>query len=77
MLPHWWMLKDTTIVRGFFEGMGGRIPWDVWLFPLMRWRLFFVGLWAIGYGASMAFSGAAQLSVGTTPVANGAGCEGA
>ena len=50
ILPDWWMPKDTAIVRGFFEGMGGRIPWDAWLFPLIRWTLFFVGLWGIGYG---------------------------
>ncbi len=50
ILPDWWMPKDTVIVRDFFEGTGGRIPWDSWFPPLMRWMVFFVGLWVIGYG---------------------------
>ncbi len=52
MLPNWWVPKDTAIVRGFFEGMEGRVPWDEWLPVLARWTVFFVGLWAIGFGAA-------------------------
>ena len=51
MLPDWWMPRAAAIVRGFFEGADGHIPWDAWLCPLMRWTLFFAGLWASGYGA--------------------------
>ncbi|MEZ8222068.1 hypothetical protein GG496_002238 [Candidatus Fervidibacteria bacterium JGI MDM2 JNZ-1-D12] len=50
MLPNWWAPKDTAIVRGFFEGVGGRVPWGEWIPALMLWTVFFVGLWAIGYG---------------------------
>jgi len=56
MLPDWWMPRDAAIVRGFFEGADGHIPWDAWLCPLMRWTLFFAGLWAIGYGAGWLLS---------------------
>lgn len=28
LLPDWWVPKDSAIIRGFFEGMEGRIPWD-------------------------------------------------
>lgn len=52
ILPNWWVTKDAVVVRGFFEGMDGRIPWDAWLAPLIRWSLFFAGLWAIGYGVA-------------------------
>jgi hypothetical protein len=50
LLPDWWVPKDSAIIKGFFEGMEGRIPWDEWLPPLLRWTVFFVGLWAISYG---------------------------
>jgi len=50
LLPDWWVPKDSAIIKGFFEGMDGRIPWDEWLPPLLRWTVFFVGLWAISYG---------------------------
>jgi len=52
ILPDWWVPKDAAIVRGFFEGMEGRIPWGEWLPVLMRWTLFFAALWAIGFGIS-------------------------
>ncbi|MFA0749624.1 MAG: hypothetical protein SLRJCFUN_000027 [Candidatus Fervidibacter sp.] len=52
MLPDWWVPKDTTVIRGFFEGMEGRIPWSDWLPALVRWTLFFAALWAIGVGAA-------------------------
>jgi len=50
MLPDWWVTKDSALVREFFEGAEGRVPWDGWLFPLVRWTLFFMALWAIGCG---------------------------
>jgi hypothetical protein len=52
LLPDWWLPKDTAIVRGFFEGMDGRVPWGEWLPTLVRWTFFFVALWAIGFGAA-------------------------
>jgi len=52
ILPDWWVPKDTAIVRGFFEGMEGRVPWGEWLPVLARWTVFFVALWAIGFGAA-------------------------
>lgn len=52
ILPDWWVPKDTAIIRGFFEGTDGRIPWDAWSLPLMLWTLFFIALWAIGWGTA-------------------------
>lgn len=50
MLPDWWVPKDSVIVRGFFEGMDGMVPWDEWIPVLARWTIFFAALWAIGFG---------------------------
>jgi hypothetical protein len=77
LLPDWWVPKDSAIIKGFFEGMEGRIPWDEWLPPLLRWTVFFVGLWAISYGLAWLLAPTvvsdrtAQLPAGSTPVANG------
>ncbi len=56
LLPDWWVPKDTAIIRGYFEGMEGRIPWDEWLPPLLRWALFFTALWAMGVGTAKLFA---------------------
>ncbi len=45
LIPDWWLPKDPAIVRGFFEGADGKVPWSDWLRPLLRWSLFFLGLW--------------------------------
>ncbi|MFN3420914.1 MAG: DUF6785 family protein, partial [Armatimonadota bacterium] len=50
MLPEWWVPKDSVIVRGFFEGMDGRVPWGDWIPVLACWTIFFAALWAIGFG---------------------------
>ncbi len=52
MLPDWWVPKDTAVVRGFFEGNEGRVPWDAWLPPLVRWTFLFAALWGIGWGVA-------------------------
>jgi hypothetical protein len=50
LLPDWWVPKDPSVVQGFFEGANGRVPWTVWLPVLVRWSLFFLALWAMGWG---------------------------
>ncbi len=50
LLPNWWMPRDAVILRGFFEGAEGLVPWSEWLPPLARWTFFFVSLWSIGWG---------------------------
>ncbi|MCS7253448.1 MAG: DUF6785 family protein [Armatimonadota bacterium] len=56
LVPNWWAPKDSVIVRGFFEGMSGHIPWDAWILPLILWTFFFITLWAIGCGAIWMFT---------------------
>lgn len=56
LIPSWWAPKDSVLIRGFFEGMGGRIPWDAWILPLTLWTLFFMALWAIGWGSVWIFA---------------------
>ena len=56
LLPNWWVPKDTAIIRGYFEGMEGRIPWEAWLAPLLRWTVFFASLWAMGVGTAKLFA---------------------
>jgi hypothetical protein len=55
-IPDWWAPKDIAIVRGFFEGVSGKVPWGEWLLPLSLWSLFFASLWAIGCGMSWLFA---------------------
>ncbi len=39
--PQWYVPHDEAIIRGFFEGTAsGKVPWKVWLKPLMWWTLF-------------------------------------
>ncbi len=56
ILPDWWVPKDTSIVHGFFEGTDGRTPWSDWLPVLARWTVFFLALWAIGFGVATSLS---------------------
>ncbi len=56
LIPSWWAPKDSVLIRGFFEGMNGRIPWDAWILPLALWTLFFMALWAVGCGSIWMFS---------------------
>lgn len=50
LLPDWWVPRDALVIQGFFEGADGRVPWDDWLPFLLRWSLFFIALWSIGWG---------------------------
>jgi hypothetical protein len=37
-LPGWYAPGDPAAVREFFEGSrNGRVPWDVWLWPVLVW----------------------------------------
>jgi len=42
VLPHvkpWLTVEDPGVVRDFYEGMGGPIPWGAWARPLGYWAL--------------------------------------
>lgn len=56
LLPNWWMPRDSLVIQGFFEGAKGKVPWEDWLPVLVLWSLFFVALWAIGWGLAWALS---------------------
>jgi hypothetical protein len=53
VIPHWWVPKDTEIVREFFEGSKSGVPWAVWIFPLVLWSVFFFALLAFAWGLSL------------------------
>lgn len=50
LLPDWWVPRDGGVIQGFFEGAKGRVPWAIWLPILGRWTIFFLALWAVGWG---------------------------
>ncbi len=50
LLPDWWVPRDAEVIRAFFEGADGRVPWAAWLPVLGQWSFFFAAVWAIGWG---------------------------
>src|SRR5438552_12797729 len=36
-LPGWFGPSDPVVVRGFFLGNGGHVPWAAWLVPGFAW----------------------------------------
>ena len=41
-LPPWLSVTDGAAARGFFEGHGLQVPWQLWIPPLTTWALFFL-----------------------------------
>jgi len=39
-LPPWLAITDRAAARGFFEGHGETVPWDIWRRPLITWTAF-------------------------------------
>jgi len=45
--PHlvdWFLVSDPQAVKEFYEG-GGRIPWEIWLPPLLGWAVFYAAFY--------------------------------
>lgn len=40
--PEWLAPRDAEVIRGYYEGSGGGVPWGSWLLPLASWSGFFV-----------------------------------
>lgn len=47
VLSEWMVVYDPLAVKEFYEGTSGpvRIPWQIWLFPLLRWLLFYAAFY--------------------------------
>jgi len=47
LLSDWMVVYDPLAVKEFYEGTSGpaRIPWHVWLFPLLRWLVFYAAFY--------------------------------
>src|SRR5947208_5319638 len=43
-LPGWFGPSDPAVVRGFFLGANGRVPWGAWLVPAFAWMLLLAAL---------------------------------
>ena len=46
-LSEWMVVYDPLAIKEFYEGTSGppRIPWNVWLLPLLRWLLFYASFY--------------------------------
>ena len=51
-LPTWISPQDPEVVRQLFEGMprGGRIPWELWIMPLVIWSSFMLAFFFVSVG---------------------------
>jgi hypothetical protein len=50
-LPAWLGPRDPAVVRAFFLGSGGRVPWGAWLVPGLAWMSLLAGLLLTGHCA--------------------------
>jgi hypothetical protein len=49
ILSDWLVVYDAPAIKEFYEGTSGpsRIPWEIWLAPLLRWLAFYASLYLI------------------------------
>jgi hypothetical protein len=52
-LPGWFGPSDPEVVRGFFLGTGGRVPWGAWLIPAVAWSVLLGALFLTGHCAML------------------------
>jgi hypothetical protein len=50
-LPAWFGPSDPAVVRAFFLGSNGHVPWGAWLLPAMAWLLLLAALFLTGHCA--------------------------
>jgi hypothetical protein len=50
-LPGWFGPSDPDVVRGFFLGTNGRVPWSAWLLPGVAWTVLLAALFLVGHCA--------------------------
>jgi len=48
-IPDWMALQDTKSIKYFFDGLppGLRIPWEIWVNPLLLWMIYVFGFYAV------------------------------
>ncbi len=54
-LPGWFGPSAPDVVRGFFLGTGGRVPWGAWLIPILAWSLLLGALFLVGHCGAVLF----------------------
>jgi hypothetical protein len=50
-LPQWLGPRDPEVVRAFFMGTGGSVPWRAWLLPGFAWSVLLGALFLVGHCA--------------------------
>src|SRR5437016_6568362 len=48
-LPWWFGPRDPAVVRAFFLGSDGRVPWGAWLVPGVAWIVLLAALFLVGH----------------------------
>ncbi len=50
-LPAWFGPREPAVVRAFFLGSNGHVPWAAWALPCLAWSLLLVALFLVGHCA--------------------------
>lgn len=48
-LPWWFGPRDPGVVRAFFLGSDGRVPWGAWMVPGIAWMVLLAALFLVGH----------------------------
>lgn len=46
-IPSWMIPQGADLIRGFYEGSHGSVPWGAWVRPLLMWSPFLAALYVL------------------------------